>query len=251
MKFRNPTRVLIFRVVPLIIILTSCAPVPTATQMPSVTQSPAAFALSTRTPLSHSALVVVGSTASSDAFTTRWAQLEKKIFDGIELATLISAGARGWKVVTDEEGQVQVFVDRAGGVIFLSQGPPGFRWDSENLLWRGESGGDREVVFVPDVLLAGGWHEDTQTAGPWAWADKVFLVVDEDGNYWVVIHYSPDALRQLTLGNNLISEGICPPVIDESEFAQILISLPDGSAFCMREPLIITLNPGQTITRYR
>lgn len=230
-----------------VLALTSCLPAPTATHTPGAMPSPTAAVLPIGTSTSPSELIVIGPTAPIETFTTKLAQLEVKTFDGIELATLIDAGARGWKVVTDEKGQVQILVDRVGGSIFLAQGPHNFEWDEENLLWRGETGDGREIVAFPNVLLPGGWHEDTQTAGPWVLADKAFLIVDDNGDYWGVIHYLPDALQQLPREDNQIGDGICPPVMDKLQLAQALIDLPDGSGFCLQRQHVLVLDPGQHI----
>lgn len=146
---------------------------------------------------------VEGPTIVGETLAIGGTQLELVTTPGDQLAQQIGARERGWTVVTDENGNSSFFTGYAGPkgkevqTVVLAQGPQGFEWDGENMIWR-----QNNQVFIPDILLPGGWNEEKQMAGPAHEAETVFLFRD-DGSYRVGVLYSPEAVAQIPDKSNL------------------------------------------------
>ena len=227
--------------------LVACAPEPT--QIPSVTETstppPGTLVSPTETPIIKPTSppptpsvelippptpTVEGPTIPGETLNIGGADLELKTTSGKEIATQIGAEEKGWKIVTDENGKSSFFVGYTGEkgkeiqMVSLAQAPEGYKWDDKNMVWKHGS-----QVFVPDILLPGGWDTDKKMAGPAHEVDKVFLFKD-NGNYRIGIIYSKEKM---------------PEIPDKSK----LEILPDGSGLYVSDPKTITLDNGQQIIR--
>lgn len=118
-----------------------------------------------------------------------------------ELAKLINFSEKKWEVVygvdEEEEGVVTCFIGQESGlqVAFLGQGPAGFEWNAENNLWLSKDG---KQVFLPDVIMPGGWNPDTQKAGASFWGEFVFTVWDKEGDaFRNIVILSPEAAQNM------------------------------------------------------
>ena len=204
------------------------APVSQSTPIPTKPLSPIFPPIDE--PIPQPTPIVEGPTVPGETLNIGGADLELKTTSGKELAAQIGAEEKGWKIVADENENSSFFTGYAGEegkevqVVFLAQAPEGYLWDSENMVWKHD-----DQVFIPDILLPGGWDTDKQMAGPAHEADEVFLFKD-NSNYRIGIIYSKEKM---------------PEIPDKSK----LEILPDGSGLYVSDPKTITLDNGQQITR--
>jgi len=175
---------------------------------------------------------IEGSTILGPTLEIGVTSLTLNSISGEELALRIGAKEKGWKIVTDNQGNSSFFSGLAGynnaegnQVAVLTQGPPNSVWDGINKIW--SNGAERTV---PDVLLPGGYNEDTKKAGPARFVERVFLFLDKEGNYRVGIIYP--------------RENVYPD--DKNVFMEIF---PDGSALRFGDHKNFKLEPGQKIVR--
>lgn len=175
---------------------------------------------------------VEGPTIVGETLAIGGIQLELVTTPGDQLAQQIGARERGWAVVTDENGNSSFFTGYAGPTgkevqtVVLAQGPQGFEWDGKKMIWRQ----DNQQVVIPDILLPGGWNEETQMPGPAHEADKVFSFVNKDGNFQVGVIYGPEKMAGIPDKSNLII-------------------LPDGSGLFVSGPKNYQLEEGQEVRR--
>jgi GH35 family endo-1,4-beta-xylanase len=160
----------------------------TPTPPPEPTKPPETAVVPKPTP------IIEGPTIKGETLSIGGTTLELKTFKGEDVAKQIDAEKRGFRIVTNNQGNVQTFLGEAGGiqVAVLAQAPAGYSWDENSQTWMNGS-----TVFIPDVLLPGGWNQETKKAGPLARTDEAFLVKDSKDNFRVVVHYSSDVLKQL------------------------------------------------------
>ncbi len=161
-----------------------------------------------------------------------------------ELAKRIGEVGKGWMIFTvvNSSGQEVVpFFMGVGGPhntqeVVLPVAPKGFIWDENTQTWQKLTPEGKVQVFIPDVLLPGGWipgeNEDESFAGPSHLADQAILLTDGEGNLRVGIIYSPETVAEIPDKNNLLI-------------------LPDGSGLFIGDPKTFNLEPGQKLERLK
>jgi len=187
-------------------------------------------------------------TIPGEALAVGGGELELKQMSGQQLAELVNAQDKGWKILTDQEGNVNCFLGFVGEnkepLVFLGQGPANYTWNSEVSVW--ESADKKEGV-IPDVILPGAWNEETQSAGPLYPASFAFMY-EKDSQYYNAILYSQDSMNKFL--EYLKKQGIAEDKLTEELTSRGIELLANGQGlWSLGLPKNYHLAEGQNLTR--